>query len=279
MKRKSNSTVNEPTDEDVEMISLITGPSVKVPVKRKRTKKSNIVVIDSTTNEVINEPVINDSLPIVDNTSNQPIDGKFHILSIDIGIKNLGYTIISYDKLGKKELTDLSFKFDIFDISKHLKKKKDIVSSRCEALIVFFNELFNEYGYFQSVIVERQVNQNTMAMELMYAITMALKIMNKPTTNQQTDIVIFDPKDKFLKLDLEYSTKNKAHKKQSIRYAKNILELTHPELLNMFNVHDKKDDISDSLNQALVWMLVNGFLKPTIEEYKQIINGTQLTSD
>ena len=44
-------------------------------------------------------------------------------------------------------------------------------------------------------------------------------------------------------------------------------------------VHDKKDDISDSLNQALVWMLVNGFLKPTIEEYKQIINGTQLTSD
>ena len=194
-------------------------------------------------------------------------DCKFHMLSIDIGIKNLGYAVISFDKLGKKSLQDLTVEFDIFDISKHLTKKADIVSSRCEALITFFKHLFDKYGEFINIIIERQVNRNTMAMELMYAIKMALKLLN-PSNSQ---IVIFDPKDKFLKLGLTYSTANKAHKKQSIYYAHQLMTKIWSHQLEYFDQFDKKDDVSDAINQCLVWMLHNGILDMTIEEYISLI--------
>ena len=205
---------------------------------------------------------------------------KHHILSIDIGIKNLGYSIISFDKLGKKQLTDLAVEFDIFDISKHLPKKTDIVSSRCEALIQFFRPLFQAYGHFRTIIIERQVNRNTMAMELMYAITMALKLLNSGDgsdeqlrrSSDEFELVIFDPKDKFLKLGLTYSTANKAHKKQSAKYARNLMSKIWKTELAKFDKFDKKDDISDAVNQALVWMLSNGFLSLTVEQYVQLIN-------
>lgn len=192
----------------------------------------------------------------------------YHILSIDIGIKNLGWAIIEFNKLGKKVLEDLSITFNIYDISKHLPKRKDIVSGRCEALLQFFQPLFAKYNSFKTIIIERQVNRNTMAMELMYAITMAIKILNGPNS----EIIIFDPKDKFLKLGLEYSTKNKAHKKQSILYAHKLVESYWSDLLPTFNDFEKKDDISDALNQALVWMVHNGYLNYSVDEYVELIN-------
>lgn len=199
-----------------------------------------------------------------------PTQKRFHMLSIDIGIKNLGFAVISFDKLGKKELQELTVEFDIFDISKHLTKKSDIVSSRCEALIVFFKELFDKYGEFINIIIERQVNRNTMAMELMYAITMTLKILN-PSNSQ---IIIFDPKDKFLKLGLTYSTTNKAHKKQSIRYAHQLMSSIWNEQLEYFEQFDKKDDVSDAINQCLVWMLFNGIINMSVDEYVRLISGS-----
>ena len=198
-----------------------------------------------------------------------PEERKFHMLSIDIGIKNLGYSIISFDKLGKKTLEDLTVEFDIFDISKHLSKKTDVVSSRCDALIVFFKQLFDKYGEFINIIIERQVNRNTMAMELMYAITMALKILNPAASN----IIIFDPKDKFLKLGLTYSTTNKAHKKQSVRYARQLMTKIWIDKLEYFDDFDKKDDVSDAINQCLVWMLCNGIIDLSVDEYVELINN------
>ena len=35
---------------------------------------------------------------------------------------------------------------------------------------------------------------------------------------------------------------------------------------------DKKDDISDAVNQALVWMLTNGFLTLSIPQYIEVID-------
>jgi len=199
----------------------------------------------------------------ITNTTNK----RFHMLSIDIGIKNLGYAIISFDKLGKKSLQDLTVEFDIFDISKHLTKKTDIVSSRCDALIIFFKQLFDKYGEFINIIIERQVNRNTMAMELMYAITMALKLLNPNNTH----IIIFDPKDKFLKLGLTYTTTNKAHKKQSIYYARQLMAKIWNEQLEHFDQFDKKDDVSDAINQCLVWMICNGIIDVSIDDYVKLI--------
>ena len=185
------------------------------------------------------------------------------ILSLDLGIKNLGYSIISYTKLGILSFSDLTIKFDIFNIEKHIPKKSSIVTGRCNALHTFFSDIAEKY-IIDFVIIERQVSRNTMAMELMYATT-AIAMFHCP------DVIIFDPKNKFNKLDIEYVTEGKKHKEQSSLYARNLIKNKFSDLLNEFNKYEKKDDISDSLNQCFVWMIENGFLTMTKEEFKNLI--------
>lgn len=185
------------------------------------------------------------------------------ILSLDLGIKNLGYSIISYSKFGKLSFKDLTVKFGIYNIEENLPKKSNIVTGRCEALHTFFSNIAELYT-IDFVIIERQVSRNTMAMELMYATT-AIAMFHCP------DVVIFDPKNKFNKLEIEYSTESKKHKKQSSLYARNLIKEEFKELIDEFDGYEKKDDISDSLNQCFVWMLENGFLATTKEEFKNTI--------
>lgn len=192
---------------------------------------------------------------------------KMHnILSIDLGIKNLGYTVIGYSKMGPKKLEDLKIlELDIFNIESQFQKKVDIVNNRCNAICSFFTMLKDKYTKFDYVIIERQVNRNTMAMELMYACAMCCK------TLLGVDFINFDPKDKFTKLGIEYSTANKQHKKQSINMAQTLIKQLWQDLEAKFNTHNKKDDMADALNQCLVWMLINNLLSYTIDEYCMLL--------
>ena len=180
-------------------------------------------------------------------------------LSIDIGIKNLGWTYIVVDEIEqrKKAITkcdecDVSFfqniselRFGIYSIDENKTYKDSVVKWRCKKINDFF-AMFDSLDY---IIIERQVNTNTMAMELMYAIVMkAMSVVG------ESNVFIFDPKVKFTFYGEEYTTKNKAHKKYSIAKATNILTQEYPELLDEFNKYNKKDDISDSLNQLLTFL-------------------------
>lgn len=196
------------------------------------------------------------------------------ILSIDIGIKNLGYTLLSYSQLPMNiSLTsipqhDFDISFDIFNISDKVKGTDNVVSARCLSLHNFMINLFNSYS-ISHVIIEKQVPTNTTAMELMYSIySISLSYLGPD------HIVLFDPKLKFVSINEEYSTKNKAHKKQSIGYAYNLLSRVHPSLINQFNEHTKKDDISDSLNQAVIYMLNNSMLTITKHDLRQLYGLT-----
>jgi hypothetical protein len=185
------------------------------------------------------------------------------ILSIDLGVKNLGYSIISYSKFGKLSFEDLTLKFGIFNIAENIPKKNNVVTGRCNALHTFFNDIAETYT-IDFVIIERQVSRNTMAMELMYATT-AIALFHCP------DVIIFDPKSKFSKLDIEFSTEKKKHKKQSSEFARNLIKNKFNETIDEFDSYEKKDDISDSLNQCFVWMLDNGFLTINKDEFKDVI--------
>lgn len=188
------------------------------------------------------------------------------ILSIDIGIKNLGYAIISYTKnitTQRLSLSDISLEFDIYDISKHLNRKDNIVVGRCKAMHNFFLTVADKYE-IDTVIIERQVSRNTMAMELMYCISSIAMFY----TN---DVVIFDPKNKFNKLNLPYSTVNKEHKKQSIHYAHNIIKNKFTTSMQLFTSHAKQDDISDAINQCFIHLIETGTLSLSKEEFLNII--------
>ena len=165
-------------------------------------------------------------------------------LSIDIGIRHLGYSI----------LTSEGLIFNIFDIEdtyrkdSRLKKINSVPVQRAYVLNEFLTKIINEYS-IERIIVERQVQTNTMAMEIMYCI-ISLCITKIPLDN----LIIYDPKKKFTDLHLKYTTKNKAHKKLSIAVCSETLERLYPTLVDSFNKHKKKDDIADSV---LMNLLVN----------------------
>lgn len=165
-------------------------------------------------------------------------------LSIDIGLRHLGYSI----------LTDKGLIFDIFDIEnaytkdKRLKKINSVPVQRSYVLNIFLTDIIKEYS-IERIIVERQFQENVAAMELMYSI-IALCITKIPLDA----LIVYDPKKKFTDLHLKYSTKNKEHKKLSIKVCREKLSILYPHLLDPFEAHRKKDDIADSI---LMNLLVN----------------------
>lgn len=163
-----------------------------------------------------------------------------NLLSIDIGIKNLGWALLTYDEGGN--VVDCNF--GIFTIDDKCSRKESIVNRRCNRIVEFF-ELFGTSP--DMIVLERQVNNNTMAMELMYAITMYATI-------NQTPLFVFDPKLKFTFYNEEYSTKNKAHKRASIVRATQYIKDNFANKLELFEANAKKDDVSDAINQGITYL-------------------------
>ena len=170
------------------------------------------------------------------------------LFSIDIGPKNIGYCLYSLND--EEQRPPIFSIFSIEDKIKNCKKIKSPISkitansviNRCAIIKDFFAEIFAKFPV-EFVIIERQVNLNTVCMELMYAITsMALNYV------EASKIIIFDPKLKFTNLGIDYSTKNKEHKRLSVNVAKMYL---NGETLEQFEKYDKKDDIADAILMAV----------------------------
>ena len=179
------------------------------------------------------------------------------MLSIDIGRHNLGYT---YFELSDNVIANIEF--GIYDIDEST--SNNVVIHRCKRLSEFFDMCLDKYGKIDFITIERQVQTNTIAMELMYAITsIALGITD--------NVTIFDPASKFTSIGLPYSVKNKSHKKLSIEMAETFLSSNFSDSVRLFNSHQKRDDIADSLNQGIVNMIKKRMIKMTLIEYKHII--------
>ena len=160
-------------------------------------------------------------------------------LSIDLGLKHLGYAIIRYDKEGIKRFEDLTLSFGLLDIS----RCKTVVE-RCEVINRFISS-----ERWDCVIIERQVHSNIRMMELMYACVSVCVCL-------QVNVQLFDPKMKFTRKNVEYTTRNKQHKKLSINIFREILQQHYSnELLQRFDNETKKDDIADAANQAITYLL------------------------
>ena len=90
-----------------------------------------------------------------------------NFLSIDIGIKNLGFAI--YYQIGSEAN---AFDFGLHnindDIKHHTNSKTIVITERCKAVKRFFESL--KFKRFDAVIIERQVANNSIACYLMYSI-------------------------------------------------------------------------------------------------------------
>ncbi len=203
---------------------------------RKGKSLKSIVVEEESSNESLEEESFIEYPVTVEVESITPT------LSIDIGIRHLGYSI----------LTNEGLIFDIFDIEDtynrdpKLKKLNSIPVQRAYVLDQFLTDIIEKYS-IERIIVERQVQTNIVAMEIMYSI-ISLCITKIPLDA----LIIYDPKKKFTDLHLKYSTKNKEHKKLSINVCREKLAQLYPSLLPSFDKHKKKDDIADSILMNLL---------------------------
>lgn len=156
----------------------------------------------------------------------------YTILSIDIGKKNLGYSI--YD--------GTNLEFGIFNITQQLKllKLKQNIEGRNTVLINWLNEIKSKYNRFDKIIVEKQIIRNVVAMCIQSCI-ITYALINS------IDVITFDPKNKFTFTGDNYNSKNKEHKKLVVKYTINLLTKLHPDKLDYFNSIPKQDDISDSI--------------------------------
>lgn len=193
------------------------------------------------------------------------------ILSIDLGVDNLGYAVVSYNKHPmnkgiheKIAFEDIDLEYGLYNIDAHVKKTHDVVLGRCTALQTFFNNIALKYVSIDAIIIERQVATNTCAMELMYAAASQALILTD-------NVVIFDPKLKFTKINVDYETKNKAHKRLSIQFAKQLLTNKFPENINLLDNSKKKDDMADAINQLFIWMIDNQVLNCSKDIYRGLI--------
>lgn len=176
------------------------------------------------------------------------------ILSIDIGEKNLGWTIAyTKNEITTLDIKDLEFDSGVFDYK--MKRGLEVVKSRVSSLTEFFRRF--DLRNLKLAIIERQVPGNHVACELMYAVT---AILYQYTEN----IIIFDPKLKFSHIGQIYDTKNKKHKKQSIlnmnRMLATSLSSSFSKLKSILDAAEKKDDIADSFNQLIIELSIESIL-------------------
>jgi hypothetical protein len=171
---------------------------------------------------------------------------KTRMISFDIGKNNLAYAdfLVSSAAIS-------SIEFDLKNIS--FQGVSPV--SRCMALRALLQELLPDENTI--IVIERQVPTNIVAMEIMYGlITASLQFSE--------NVIIFDPKLKFTTFNINYTTKNKTHKKKSVSFVQDFLK-KYSEKLVKFNSFPKKDDISDAIFQGLAQLYIMNFISDLSE--------------
>lgn len=177
------------------------------------------------------------------------------VISIDPGIKNLGWAVLMWNGSSVERIDDMKVQFGVYNIDANIPKRMNTVVGRCESLKTFFGQMreVTKGAMIEAIVIERQVSRNTMTMGLMYTTTaLAMAITD--------EVVIFDPKSKFNKVGVTYVTERKQHKKQIVRYAGNVLRKWWRDGMVLFESMRKKDDVSDAIIQGLVWLMEMGFM-------------------
>ena len=201
------------------------------------------------------------------------------IISIDIGERNLGWTVVEI-KQGAS-LNEFKFSCGVYDIkSSPNYRKYSPVLSRISIISEFVDSLIESSRSsggepnnnakpeikLRAAIIEEQVRAATINRCLMYCVATALR---KHTDN----IILFKPYEKFTRIKQQIDTSNKKHKQLSIENMKKITK--HYNLVNVeteLEKYKKKDDIADSFNQLIIQLIKWNLVDITFDELNEILN-------
>ena len=173
-------------------------------------------------------------------------------LSIDLGSVNLGWA-----KWKDNKLAD----FGLFNISEKLSER--YLSSNFDTRGEILCEWLDQQNDIDTIVVEKQVFNNIIAMSLQYVICgycHAKHILYIP----------FDARRKFVITGDKYNSKIKEHKRIVVDYAINIIKKYHSELLRSFQGFSKKDDLADAI--CMLFITASGM---NSEELRSVMKGLE----
>jgi hypothetical protein len=179
------------------------------------------------------------------------------IVSVDIGMRNLAVVTVEYNS---DKITNIQFHMHCKQTAQRARMAgRSGPLERCQWIRrIVMSEDFNSADV---VIIEQQVQKNVWAMNLMYAM---IALIDGP------EVIIFSPLCKFTTFGIPFKTAHKAHKKLSIRMARNILNEIIPCARNAFESFVKKDDIADAFNQVITILFCKNKLPYSRDEMKDI---------
>lgn len=196
------------------------------------------------------------------------------ILSIDCGIKNLAYCVITLDENNEKSDLEYSIeKWDVVDVldSEHVEKKKPDFYFTSERLIEMLYDTFSidiDFSGFDYVLIENQPVQKNPVMKSIQMIIYTFFLMMRHQFGQTTIIRLVSASNKLkvLKRPLAFSQKivdcKNEYKKKKLMAVELCLhylkEIMHDEVnLQKISTCNKKDDYADCFLQGIQFIEKN----------------------
>jgi hypothetical protein len=159
------------------------------------------------------------------------------LLSIDVGIKNLALCVIDKDK-----------KIHFWEVDGIPPLHKDGLFKCMKGHLDSRKDSFNEVT---QVIIEKQPNKNQGIKSIENFIHAYFLIHDK-------EVTIWDARHKIPDIAGPGKTKYTARKNASIERCRKFLNETNPDWVPLFDKHKKKDDLADTVMQALSYMNMKG---------------------
>lgn len=181
-------------------------------------------------------------------------------LSIDVGIRNLAYIVLSVDEEQQSstiiewsimemcEKDENACKVDNVKIGERMKNK--------------MSKLLEKF-MFDKIIIENQIGQNAIKMKSIQSMLMMFFVMKSYDDNQ---IVNYNAANKLKFILGKTKTTYAERKKLSKTVTEKICEIQYPEWVTFYGKSKKKDDLSDCLLQLLDYLIKNRHLTNSIYE-------------
>ena len=179
-------------------------------------------------------------------------------LSLDVGIRNLAYLVISIDK---EEHASTIIEWNIMDLC-----EKDENACKLDNVRIGMrmNEKMSkllEKFTFDKIIIENQIGQNAIKMKSIQSMLIMFFVTNNYEHNQ---IINYNAANKLKHFLGKKKTTYAERKKLSKTLTEKVCEVHYVDWLDFFQKCKKKDDLSDSLLQVLDYSIKNNYLSITI---------------
>tara|TARA_Y100000389_G_scaffold186882_1_gene207736 strand:+ start:233 stop:805 length:573 start_codon:yes stop_codon:yes gene_type:complete len=179
-------------------------------------------------------------------------------LSIDVGIRNLAYVVISVEN---QEKTSSIVEWNIMELC-----EKDENACKVDNVIIAMkmNEQITkllEKFVFDKIIIENQIGQNAIKMKSIQSLLIMFFVTKKYSNKE---IINYNAANKLKHFLGKKKTTYSERKKLSKAITDKICCKQYPEWLTFYQKCKKKDDLSDCLLQVLDYSIKHNYLPISI---------------